>query len=138
MFLLALTANSKVEAEGEAVNPLKWRKMTWLIWIVNAIFLIWIIAGVSDRASEDCPPGDELCIEASDAGTSIGVALIIFLWFMVFVVLALVWFMTRPKHRMCPACGNDVKKGQTKCPSCGHDFAAATAPAVGDESGSSP
>jgi hypothetical protein len=89
----------------------RWRKMTWVIWTVNALFLLWIIVGVSDRASKDCPPGDELCINASDAGTGIGVALIIMLWFFVFVVLAFVWLMTRPKHRTCPVCGNDVKEG---------------------------
>jgi hypothetical protein len=99
--------------------------MTWVIWIVNALFLLWIIVGVSDRTSKDCPPGDELCINASDAGTSIGVALIIVLWFIVFVVLALVWLMTRPKHRTCPVCGDDVKKGRTACKNCGHDFVAA-------------
>lgn len=104
----------------------RWRKMTWVIWAVNALFLLWIIVGVSDRPSQDCAPGDELCINASDAGTGIGVALIIILWFFVFVVLAMVWLMTRPKHRTCPVCGNDVKKGLTKCSGCGHDFAAAT------------
>jgi hypothetical protein len=111
--------------------------MTWLIWIVNALFLLWIIVGVSDRASEDCPPGDELCIDASDAGTGIGVALIIILWFFVFIVLALVWLMTRPKHRTCPVCGHDVKKGLTKCGNCGHDFAAGVAtPSAPAEEGS--
>lgn len=109
--------------------------MTWVIWIVNALFLVWIIAGISDRASEDCPPGDELCINASDAGTGIGVALIIILWFLVFVVLALVWLMTRPKHRTCPTCGEDVKKGQTTCKKCGHDFAAASTPGPQPASG---
>ena len=103
----------------------RWRKMTWTIWAVNALFLVWIIGGVSDRASKDCRPGDELCINASDAGTGIGVALIIMLWFVVFVVLALVWLMTRPKNRTCPVCGNEVKKGLTKCSGCGHDFASA-------------
>jgi hypothetical protein len=102
--------------------------MTWVLHIWNVLFLIWIIAGVSDRASEDCPPGDELCINASDAGTGIGVALIIFLWFLGFLVLSLVWLMSRPKHRQCPRCGHDVKKGLTACKNCGYDFAAATGP----------
>jgi uncharacterized membrane protein YtjA (UPF0391 family) len=115
----------------------RWRKMTWLFVIVNALFLVWIIVGVSDRPSKDCAPGDQLCIDASDAGTGIGVALIIFLWFIVFVVLSLIWFMTRPKRRVCPACGEDVKKGRTTCSKCGHDFAAALAP-VTSTSGASP
>ena len=106
------------------MNPLKWRKMTWVINIVNVIFLIWIIGGIASRPSQ-VVPNDNLCINASDAGTSIGVGLIIFLWFLVFVVLSIIWFMTRPKHRLCPACGVDVKKGLTACPQCSHDFAAA-------------
>ena len=112
------------------MNPLRWRKMTWVLNIWNVIFLIWIIAGVSDRASESCPAGDDLCIDASDAGTAIGVGLIIFLWFIGFVVLALVWFMTRRRGRLCPVCGEDVKRGATVCKSCGHDFAAAHATAA--------
>ena len=104
----------------------RWRKMTWVLVVVNALFLVWVIAAVSDRASEDCPPGDDLCVSASDAGTGIGVALLIFFWIFVFIVLSLIWLMTRPKQRMCPVCGEDVKKGQTSCPNCGHDFAAAT------------
>jgi hypothetical protein len=104
------------------MNPLRWRKMTWVLNLWNVLFLVWIIAGISSRTSKDCPPADTLCINASDAGTGIGVALIVFLWFIGFVVLALVWFMTRRKGRLCPHCGHDVKKGRTECTSCGYDF----------------
>jgi hypothetical protein len=105
--------------------------MTWLLLVVNALFVWWVIAGGMAAQNDDCAPGDSLCEGAVDAGTGIGIALIIILWFIVFVVLSLIWFMTRPKGRTCPACGNDVKKGLTSCPNCGHDFAAAaTAPAV--------
>lgn len=111
-----------------------WRKMTWVLWIVNAIFLVWVIAGIASRPSKDCANDPDVkagiisksaCEAASDAGTSIGVGLIIVFWFIVFVVMALVWLMTRPRRRTCPVCGEGVKKGLTKCPSCGHDFAAA-------------
>ena len=69
------------------------------------------------------------------SGTGIGVAMIIVLWFIVFVVLSLIWLMTRPSKRACPACGEDVKKGRTKCKSCGHDFAAVATPAVASTQG---
>jgi tRNA(Ile2) C34 agmatinyltransferase TiaS len=104
------------------MNPLRWRKMTWVLNLWNLVFLIWIIAGISDRASKNCAPGDELCINASDAGTGIGVAVIILLWFLGFIVLALVWLMTRRRGRICPHCGEDVKKGRTACQKCGYDF----------------
>lgn len=79
----------------------RWRKMTWTIWVWNALILIWIIGGTSSRPSQSCQADAYLskhdCISASDAGTAIGVGLIVFLWFMGFIVLSLVWFMTRPK-----------------------------------------
>jgi hypothetical protein len=105
--------------------------MSWAILIWTGIFILWTIVGVSDRASEDCPPGDQLCIDASDVGTGIGVALIWMLWFIGFLVLSIIWFMTRRKGRVCPACGEDVKKGRTTCKKCGHDFAAAAAAGSG-------
>ena len=114
------------------MNPLKWRKMTWLINIVNVLFLIWIIGGASSSSGcandPDVKSGvisKDLCESATNAGKGIGIGLIIVFWFIVFVVLSIVWFMTRPKERVCPVCGSDVKKGLTKCQKCGHDFATA-------------
>jgi hypothetical protein len=104
--------------------------MTWVLAVWNVLFLIWIIAAVSDRPSEDCPPGDQLCVDASDVGTGIGVVLIFLLWFIGFLVLSLVWFMTRPKGRTCPHCGEDVKKGLTVCRKCGYDFTIGGKPPV--------
>lgn len=109
------------------------RVMSWVLIIWNAIFLIWIIAGVADRPSQDCPSGDTLCQDASDVGTGIGVGLILVLWFMGFVALSLVWFMTRPKGRLCPACGTTARKGETACRKCGHDFAGGEQTAPGKE-----
>ncbi|WP_217924919.1 hypothetical protein [Miltoncostaea oceani] len=101
------------------------RVSSWLIVIWSALFAIWIIAGISSRPSTDCPPGDQLCVDASDTGTAIGVGLIIVLWFIGFVVLSLIWLMTRSKGRLCPACGTEAKKGVTRCSNCSFDFAAA-------------
>ncbi len=76
--------------------------MTWVIHTINALFLVWIVAAVSSRESKDCVTTTFLskkdCITASDSGTTLGVVLIMILWFMVFVALALAWFMTRPKE----------------------------------------
>jgi hypothetical protein len=116
----------------------RWRKMTWTIVIFSALMLLWVIVGASsannaqhcaNESSQFLSQAD--CTSARDAGTAIGVGLLIFLWFLGFVVLSLIWFMTRPKGRDCPACGETVKKGRTVCPSCQFDFAAA----VGHEPG---
>jgi hypothetical protein len=88
---------------------------------------IWAIAGA---ASNNCgsQKGDQY-LSAHDAqaacaaGTGIGVALIFFLWFIGFIILAIVWFMSRPKGRACPRCGENVKRGVMQCRSCGFDFA---------------
>jgi hypothetical protein len=117
----------------------RWRKMTWVFLVVNALFVLWFSVGISDRPSQDCATdpdviagviSKDLCESASDVGTGIGVALVGFLWFIVFIVLSLIWLMTRPKHRTCPVCGENVKKGRTTCQGCGHDFAAAATSAV--------
>lgn len=116
---------------------LRLRKMTWVLLIWTVLMFAWMIGGASSASSqarEDCRNdpavvegilSEQACIDASDVGTGIGVTLIFFLWFIGFVVLGLIWLMTRPRHRQCPACGEDVKKGRTACPKCGHDFAAA-------------
>jgi hypothetical protein len=117
------------------LNPLNWRKMTWVLGIWNTIFLIWIVGGVHSnnvQTAKDCAHDQVLsqqaCTTASNVGTGIGVALILMLWFIGFIVISLVWFMTRPRHRVCQVCGSDVKKGRTVCKSCGFDFAAAALP----------
>lgn len=98
------------------------RKMSWALIIWTIIMAIWAIAGGS---SADCgSQGDQYSQAGCQAGTGIAIALIIVIWFIGFVVLSLIWFMTRPRKRECPACGHDVKRGMTVCQSCGYDFAA--------------
>lgn len=104
--------------------------MTWVIIIWCVLILVWMIAGgssaqdVNDCASEATESARQLCEDATDVGTGIGVILIGFLGFLGFVFLSIIWFMTRPRGRDCPVCGDKVKKGNTACPNCGHDFAA--------------
>ena len=114
------------------------RPLTWFLLIWSGLFAIWLIYAVSVTGSalEDCAPGDSLC-EAGNAGSAvggtIGVGLILFLWFLVFVPMLIVWFVRRPQTRLCPACGAEAKRGVTRCTSCGHDFAAAAATAAAPE-----
>lgn len=110
-----------------------WRKMTWVLIAWSALILVWAIGG-GTSAANDCAKqtGDaylsaHAAQEACNTGTGIGIAAIVILGFIGFVVLSLIWFMTRPKGRDCPACGTNVKRGHIRCGSCGHDFAAAAA-----------
>lgn len=99
-----------------------WRKMTWVLIIFTALMAVLIIAGAS---STDCADVGDSAEQAGCESTGIGVALLFFLWFFGFLILSIIWFMTRPKGRDCPVCGDKVKKGQTACAKCGYDFAAA-------------
>ncbi len=115
-----------------------WRKMTWVLIIWCAIILIWAFAGGASSNSQSVQQcvsqgvfTAQQCQNAADAGTGIGVALILVIGFVGFVFFSLIWLMSRSKTRDCPVCGTGVKRGKTVCPSCGHDFAAAVrAPAV--------
>jgi hypothetical protein len=105
-----------------------WRKMTWVLIIWCLIILIWAIAGgASNNCSEQAT---KLNQNACEAGTGIGVAIILLIGFFGFVFLGLIWLMTRPRGRTCPVCGEVVKKGLTSCPKCGHDFAAAASQGI--------
>ncbi len=111
-----------------------WRKMTWVLILWSAIILIWAIAGgasANHQSLQGCLNQGVLsrqdCQNAANAGTGIGVAIILVIGFFGFVFFSLIWFMSRPRVRDCPACGTAVKRGKTACPNCGHDFAAAAA-----------
>lgn len=94
--------------------------MTWVLWIWSILIVAWIIGGASaaDCASET----DQLSRDACDAGAGIGILLIALIGFFGFAFLFMIWYMTKPKTRPCPRCGDDVKKGVMTCRSCGFDF----------------
>lgn len=98
----------------------RWRKATWALVVWSVGIVIWFIVGLSSR---DCQ-GEETSIKRTicDIGTAVGTGAIAVVGFMGFVVLALIWLMSRPRLRICPSCGDDVEKGATVCGACGHDF----------------
>ena len=106
-----------------------WRIFTYIILVVNLIFLIWIIAGASssnDTSKKSCGSLDvKTCNDAQNVGKGIGATIIIVLWVLVDIILLVLWLITNRKKRECPVCGHNVKKGQMQCKSCGHDFRAA-------------
>lgn len=101
-----------------------WRIFTYVILVVNLIFLIWIITGASSGDDKKNCSGltAQQCHDANTVGKGIGVALIIILWVIIDVILAILWLITNRKKRDCPVCGHSVKKGQFTCKNCGHDF----------------
>jgi hypothetical protein len=97
---------------SEAISPAPralWRRIlprrvsTWLMTAWTAICGLWLVVGVAgasgDEASADCvaSAGRQLCDDAGDVGSAIGVGLIILLWFIVFAALALVALLTRKR-----------------------------------------
>lgn len=103
-----------------------WRKMTWVVILWCALILFWAIDGASSTNCSTSHSAFQHSYETGcQAGTGIGVAIILFIGFFGFVFFSLIWFMTRPKRRDCPVCGHSVKKGLTRCSKCDHDFAQA-------------
>ncbi len=78
----------------------KTRVFTWIILAINAIFLIWIIAGVSSVSSGKCDATMTVaaCNSAKAIGGGIGALLIIFLWVAADVILGILWLVTRKKE----------------------------------------
>lgn len=111
----------------------RWRKATWALVIWNVLIVAWLAAGIG-AVSDNCAGlvGQELdvCQGATAIGGTIGASLILFIWFLGFIVLSLIWLMSRPSRRHCPRCGNEVKKGLTICPNCQYEFGNAVTPAT--------
>ena len=102
---------------------LRWRKMTWVVLAWCVLILAWAILGGGSAANDCSNQTDELSQSACEAGAGLGIAVILLIGFFGFVFFSLIWFMTRPRTRPCPRCGEDVKKGVMVCKSCSFDFA---------------
>lgn len=74
----------------------KWRKATWALVIFNILVLVWLVTGLN--AAGSVPVGSEAEEVGRAIGTGIGVSLIVVTWFIGFIVLGLVWLMSRPKE----------------------------------------
>jgi hypothetical protein len=81
----------------------RWRKATWALVIFSLLMLLWIVVGVAG-VSDNCAgmTGQELetCQAATAIGGGIGVTVLIIIWFIGFIVLGLIWLMSRPKDNV--------------------------------------
>jgi hypothetical protein len=80
----------------------KRRIFMWFFLAVQAIFIIWIIAGIASGSGQpsDCGTLDaKTCNAASDIGTGIGVALVFGFWVVVDFLLAVIYGVYRLAKR---------------------------------------
>ena len=75
-----------------------WRKMTWTILIWTVVMGVWIVGGGS--AASSTPTSNDAEAVGVAIGTGIGVTMLFMLWFIGFIILALIWFMSRPKNNV--------------------------------------
>ena len=76
------------------------RKMTYVLWAWCLMIIVWAVAGAASTPAQHCGAYQKACVEGAQAGTGIGVAIILFVGFIGFVFFSLIWFMTRPKERV--------------------------------------
>lgn len=88
---------------------LRLRKMTWALLLWSGLMLAWIIsigAASGEQASDYCANranhayiGVEGCETAAHAGSGLAIGAILAVWFCGFIVLSLIWMMSRPARR---------------------------------------
>jgi hypothetical protein len=77
----------------------RWRKATWAIVVWTILMAVWVVAGAG--AASDLPPAGSEAEQAGRAiGAGLGITLIIIIWFIGFIVLGLIWLMSRPKDNV--------------------------------------
>jgi len=104
----------------------RWRKATWALAVFNVLMLVWVVSGLqatSGTCSHETTYASA-CQTGAAIGTGIGITILAVIWFLGFIVLSLVWLMSRATKRQCPQCGRDVKKGAFVCKGCAYDFRA--------------
>jgi hypothetical protein len=85
---------SRTTDEHETKQHRKHRVFPWIFLAIQIIFLVWIILGANSGG--DCPEGQE---GACEAGTAIGIGLIIALWVAVDIILGLTYIVFRMFRR---------------------------------------
>lgn len=90
------------------------------------------VQGAHDATTQSCSGTTytSACQTGAAIGTGIGITMLLGIWFVGFIVLSLIWLMSRPVKRMCPQCGYEVKKGLTACIKCKYSFTPQNSPEI--------
>jgi hypothetical protein len=91
-------------ANNQVVQPVKKKRriFLWVFLAVQVLFIIWIIAGANSGSGQPSDCGSlsaKACNNASDAGTAIGVVLIIVVWFFVDAFMGVIYGVYRLARR---------------------------------------
>jgi hypothetical protein len=81
----------------------KWRKATWALLVWTVLMGLWIATGigaVGNNCAGEVGDALKLCQAGTAVGAGIGVTVIIIIWFIGFIVLGLIWLMSRPKENV--------------------------------------
>ena len=106
-------------------KKLRWRKVTWLVVVVNVAILVWTVVSIaSTPASPTCTSLNQLgCQSAASVGTGTDILALFSAWVLIDVLLAAVWLILQASgQQICPACGNIVSRGMLVCKACGNDL----------------
>lgn len=68
------------------------RKMTWVILIWTGLF-IWVLS--SAGSASNCG-ADEACQAGTAVGVGLGAVILFPIWLIGFLILSVIWFMSRP------------------------------------------
>lgn len=89
-----------VHAQGSAEVSKRHHVFLWVFLAIQALFLVWVIAGASTGSTCTGLTGDTLTTcQAGQVGTGIGVALVITFWAVVDVILGISYGVYRLAKR---------------------------------------
>ena len=89
----------------QAVQPRKRRRVfIWVFLAVQVLFVVWLIAGIASGHGAAVHCHDQYlthaqCASASEAGTAIGVGIIVLLWVAADLLLFIPWAIWRLARR---------------------------------------
>jgi hypothetical protein len=76
-----------------------WRKATWALVIWDAFMVLWLATVLRGEFSCDRETGAAraVCDAGASIGMSLGPSLVGVVWFTGFIILGLIWLVSRPK-----------------------------------------